>query len=164
MAGLVALLFAGCGPNPTTQATPAPNPGPNPQPPSPQGTPPAVRPPTGEPIRDPREKEKVVNDLRQIGLAYNNLWGATEGKGPARIDDLYPYLDGPRTSPSQGMATGKYVVYLNVNQAQLTQGTSGTVLAYYKDVPGAGGPVVMADGTVKSMTKEEFQAAPKAGQ
>ena len=36
------------------------------------------------------------------------------------------------------------------------------VLAYEKDVPQKGGAVVMADGTVKAMTPEEFQAAPKA--
>jgi hypothetical protein len=45
----------------------------------------------------------------------------------------------------------------------MTQGTSNTVLGYYKDAPTAGGPVLMGDATTKVMTADEFKAAPKAG-
>jgi hypothetical protein len=38
---------------------------------------------------------------------------------------------------------------------------SGTVLAYQKDVPNQGGPVIMADGTYKTLTADEFKAAKK---
>ncbi len=38
------------------------------------------------------------------------------------------------------------------------------VLAYRKTVPEQGGQVLMQDGwTIKSMTADEFKAAPKAG-
>lgn len=40
---------------------------------------------------------------------------------------------------------------------------SDKVLAYLKRVPKDGGPVLMLDRTVRRMTAEEFQAAPKAG-
>ncbi|MHC5537021.1 hypothetical protein ACYOEI_01965 [Singulisphaera rosea] len=40
---------------------------------------------------------------------------------------------------------------------------SDKVLAYVKRVPKEGGPVLMLDRTVRRMSAEEFQAAPKAG-
>ena len=39
---------------------------------------------------------------------------------------------------------------------------SSAVLAYGKDAETKGGPVLLQDGTVKSMTAAEFAAAPKA--
>jgi hypothetical protein len=37
------------------------------------------------------------------------------------------------------------------------------VLAYETEVPEKGGAVLMQDGTVKTMTADEFKSAPKAG-
>ena len=39
---------------------------------------------------------------------------------------------------------------------------STAVLAYGKSVPDSGGPVLLQDGTVKTMSAAEFTAAPKA--
>ena len=44
----------------------------------------------------------------------------------------------------------------------LYEGSSNTVLGYEKDVPEKGGAVAMGDGSVKTMTAEQFKAAPKA--
>jgi hypothetical protein len=44
-----------------------------------------------------------------------------------------------------------------------TQGTGNTVLAYEANVPTAGGPVVMVDGSSRQMTAAEFAAATKPG-
>jgi hypothetical protein len=111
---------------------------------------------------NPVERRKVENELKEIGLAYHNCVEAT-GKGPAKPDDLYPYVEGPPTPASQGLANGKYAVYWNATfaPAVMPEGTSVTVLGYYKDVPTAGGPVLMAEGFVKTMTAEEFKSAPK---
>jgi hypothetical protein len=51
---------------------------------------------------------------------------------------------------------GKYVVVWGVSEKD-----SGAVLAYPKEAPTQGGPVLMADGTVKKMTADQLQAAVK---
>lgn len=49
--------------------------------------------------------------------------------------------------------------------ATLSDAGSGAVLAYEKKAPEKGGYVLMQDGkTVKTMTADEFKAAPKAGE
>ena len=48
-------------------------------------------------------------------------------------------------------------------EVALTEEGQDTVLAYESQVPESGGLVLMVDRSVKSMTAEEFQAAPKAG-
>jgi hypothetical protein len=158
-AGLAALLLAGCGP--ASSGTQQANNTPPPNPPPPGGGAPGRTPPRGG-VFSPAERLKVENELKQIVLAYHDYWG-NNNKGPSRIDELYQFLDGPQSGPSQGLASGKYVVYLNATLASMTQGTSNTILAYYKDTPTAGGPVAMADGTAKALTAQDFQAAPKAG-
>jgi hypothetical protein len=146
---LAALLLAGCGPNSQTPTNTGSG-----------GPPPGGAPPKGG-VFTPAERLKAENDLKQIGLAYHTA--IDTGRPPSKPDDLYPFLEGAQTAPSQGLAIGKYVVFWNVRITDMTQGTSNTVLAYYKDVPSAGGPVLMGDATTKVMTAEEFKAAPKAG-
>jgi hypothetical protein len=103
----------------------------------------------------------MENDLKQIALAYHDC--LSTGRPPSKPEDLYGLLEGPQTSPSQGLASGKYVVFWNARIENMPQGTSNTVLGYYKDVPTAGGPVMMGDGGTRVMTAEEFKASPKAG-
>jgi hypothetical protein len=55
-----------------------------------------------------------------------------------------------------GIKDGKYVVVWNVSDQ-----SSGTVLAYEKDAPEKGGNVLMADGTVKTMNADDLKAAIK---
>jgi hypothetical protein len=66
----------------------------------------------------------------------------------------------------EGMTSGKYIVYWDVMLPKLPN-PSNTVVAYYKEVPTAGGPVAtaawQAKDSIKEMTPEQFKAAPKAG-
>lgn len=65
------------------------------------------------------------------------------------------------------IVTGEVIVYFGTALPELGEEPSGpesdTVLAYEKDVPTKGGQVLMLDRRIKTMTAEEFAAAPKAG-
>jgi hypothetical protein len=114
-------------------------------------------------VRGTIDRDKALFDLNQIATAYNDIWSANPN-GPSRLEDLYAHLGGPQSPISQGLANGKYKIYLNVNVFSL-QDKSNTVLAYYSGVPTSGGPVLMADGNVtKNMSPDDFKNAPKAGQ
>ncbi|OJW22034.1 MAG: hypothetical protein BGO49_14760 [Planctomycetales bacterium 71-10] len=66
--------------------------------------------------------------------------------------DLFPNAAG-------AIKKGEIVVYWGVAP---TPGEAATeVLAYKADVPSKGGYVLLKDMTIKAMTPEEFQAAPK---
>ncbi len=79
-------------------------------------------------------------------------------KAPNSAADL---TDAPASHPvgHAAVSAQEYVVFWKV---PISPSGSGTVLAYHKDTPTAGGSVVMQDGSVKTMTAAEFAAAPKA--
>ncbi len=104
---------------------------------------------------------RTTNDLRQIGLAYQNLV-ASENKGPAKAKDLAPYFDNNKRLLDL-LENEDIVFFYNVTPTQMTSGTSNTVLAYVKDVPDKGGLVLMGDGSVKKMSADEFKKATLAG-
>jgi len=84
------------------------------------------------------------------------------GRGPKSADDLKQYLEG-KVQLVKDVNDGVYVLFMNVQFAQLTGGTSNTILGYVHDVPTKGGVVLFADRSVRQMNVAEFQAAPKAG-
>jgi hypothetical protein len=118
-------------------------------------------------VRQAAQKAKTSNDLMQVGLLYHNFWDANKGKGPSGVVDLQK-LAGADPSASTALAEvtgGKLVIIWNVRQQDAIKspgGSSSLVLGYESSVPSAGGPVLMADSSVKQMTADEFKAAPKA--
>ncbi len=115
-------------------------------------------PKTGLPSVD---RQKATNELKQLGLAYYSYHDAN-GRGPKSADDLKQYLEG-KVQLVKDVNDGVYVLFMNVQFAQLTGGTSNTILGHVHDVPTKGGVVLFADGSVRQMNVAEFQAAPKAG-
>ena len=105
---------------------------------------------------DPR---RIVNDLKQLGLAYHNYNDANK-KAPAKGADLGPFIENDKRL--LGLLENKDIVFLyGVNLIDIINGagTSNTVLAYEKDAPTKGGAVLMADGSVKKITVDEFKKA-----
>jgi hypothetical protein len=103
--------------------------------------------------------QKLVNDLKQIGLAYHNYNDATN-KAPSKAEDLGPYLEMNKRLLDL-LKNGDVVFIWDVPLKQIINmaGTSNTVLAYEKDAPTKGGYVLMADASVKKLSADEFKKA-----
>jgi hypothetical protein len=103
------------------------------------------------------QERRLINDLKQIGLAYHNYFD-TNRKGPARAEDLDKYLENDARLTGL-LKSGDVVFAYNVGILDMKQGTSNTVLAYPRDVKSKGGPVLMGDGSVRKMTADQFAKA-----
>jgi len=96
-------------------------------------------------------------DLKEIQEIYQ-LYVKNHQKAPSQLSDLTKRdYEGIYPGTVDALKKGRYVVVWGVNSKD-----SGTLLAYEKDVPTKGGGVVMADGTVKTMTADELKAAKKS--
>jgi hypothetical protein len=105
------------------------------------------------------DSKKIPNDLRQIALAYHSYVDAN-GKGPAKAEDLAPYLENDKRMV--GLLKDKDVVLFygyKITEIANAEGTSNTVMGYEKDAPTKGGCVVMFDGSVKKMSADDFKKA-----
>lgn len=104
-----------------------------------------------------RAKEAPLrqNQLRQIGILYK-AYIADHGRAPAKLDDLKDDLKGdPGTY--QALQDGTLII------AWGAQAGGETVLAYEKEGGLQGNRyALMGDGSVRLMTPQEFEAAPKA--
>lgn len=101
--------------------------------------------------------------LEQVGEALRNYQLAT-GKAPKAIKEL-------RASPGDSggadlVLSGSIVVVWGVllpdTKEEGGASPAEEVLAYGKDVPTQGGPVLLLNRTVRRMTADEFKAAPRA--
>jgi hypothetical protein len=132
---------------------------------------PAARPPArtetqpqpnpGALLQNARNNALKSNQLKQIGLAYHTYADAHR-KPPSKIEDLAPLYEND-AKITAAVKDGSFVVFWNAEFQKMTQGTSNTILAYEKDAKEKGGLVLMADGSVKTMSAKEFSAAAKAG-
>jgi hypothetical protein len=104
-----------------------------------------------------RDDPQATRDLQAIGLAYHSYNDASQ-RGPGKPEDLSPYLEADNKAAYDALKSGRYVFIWNVRLLE-AQPTSETVIAYEKDVPTKGGPVLYADTTVKNLTAEEFKSA-----
>jgi hypothetical protein len=103
------------------------------------------------------DPKKIVNDLKQIGLAYHNYISAFN-KAPSKAADLGPFVENDKRL--LGLLETKDVVFIfDVGIADMKDGTSKTVLAYEKDAPTKGGAVLYGDASVKKLTADEFKKA-----
>jgi hypothetical protein len=104
---------------------------------------------------------RTANDLKQIGLAYHLCIDGT-GRPPAKAEDLAPFMCNDKRLVDL-LKNEDIVFFYRVGIAQMTNGTSKTILAYDKEVPDKGGLVLMGDGSVQKLSVDEFKKAHKAG-
>ena len=101
--------------------------------------------------------------LGQVGSTLRDFQ-LNKGRAPKTLKDL---LSSPGESGGADLvASGEVVIIYNVPLPDTNEATGGSpnqeVLAYGKDVPSKGGPVLLLNRTIRPMTAEEFKAAPKA--
>ena len=95
-----------------------------------------------------------LNELKQIGLAYQNFNDAYH-RGPAKAEDLRPFLaEAPKTW--QRLNDGSLVFIYGVGLKDLIEGASNTILAYETEALKSGGLVLTADGFVKPRSVDEI--------
>jgi hypothetical protein len=94
--------------------------------------------------------------MEQLGLLYIEYWGASP-RGPSKIEDLG--LDKPDGRQILKLINdGEIVVVWNVSD----NNTNCQILAYEKATPTQGGLALRRDGSVGSITAEEFKEYQKA--
>jgi hypothetical protein len=104
--------------------------------------------------------------LTEVGEMYR-LYELRSKKPPTKVQD-FQNLNSVCPIGYLKLSNGEVVAQWGVMLTGLGEGESSgdsgdEVLAYEKDVPEKGGQVLMKDRTVKTMTPEQFKAAPKAG-
>jgi hypothetical protein len=99
------------------------------------------------------QEEAQLKDVHEIYMVY-----VKKNQAPPK-----QFSDINQLTYSEGYAGGFTAIKEgNVVVVWGVSGTdSGTVLAYPKDAPEKGGPVLMADGKIKTMTADELKAAIK---
>ena len=108
-----------------------------------------------------RSDAEATRDLKAIGLAYHNFNDQSGGRAPKDAEDLKKFVEMDSKTAYPGLKDGRYIFIWNVRLLDMSP-TSDYILAYEKDVPTKGGPVLYGDATVKDLTAEEFKAAKKA--
>ena len=119
--------------------------------------------PVGEPLTEANRGEAALNDVGQLFRMY-----AFEKHKPAKsIADFVPLEQmsplGVRALQQGDVIARSGVVIQDVEEGPATKDPADEVMAYAKEVPTSGGPVLMHNRTIKMMTADEFKAAKMAG-
>jgi hypothetical protein len=104
----------------------------------------------------PPGKEAVV---REVGELYQ-MHIQQHKRPPLKVDDVQPYEPGAPVG-FVAVQAGDVVVMWGAAMGSGPEAAK-TILAYEKNAPAQGGAVLMLDGSVKTLTAEEFKTAPQA--
>ena len=109
--------------------------------------------------RSDLEEAKAVlagNSLKNVVLEYMQFQ-AVNGHPPANPDDLLKN-EPPDSVVREALESGDFIVTWSVN-LELGAANPNLVLGYHKDAPQKGGPVGFINGSVRNLSKAEFEAA-----
>jgi hypothetical protein len=111
-------------------------------------------------IRQAAQRQQRSNQLKIIGPAYHDFLDANAGKAPTQASDLQQYVGD--AAAYQALTDGSFVLLYGVKLADMTAGSGNTILGYDAGTPQGGGFVLMGDGSVRTVTAQEFQSMPQA--
>jgi hypothetical protein len=97
--------------------------------------------------------------LQELASMYRYL-EYSKLPAPRKVEDLNDYVDS-LPSALDRIKSGDFIIAWGVGRST-APGSSSSILAYEKKAPAEGGAVLLRDGTVKTLTAEEFATAPKA--
>jgi hypothetical protein len=115
-----------------------------------------------QPLSPVEMQDVRLRDVAELYRAHQ----LSRNAPPKALKDLAPFGN---ATPSgyqalrKGDVVVRYGATLPDTAEEPTSPTSDEVLAYAKDVPQQGGPVLMLDRRPRTMTAEEFKAAKLAG-
>jgi len=111
-------------------------------------------------IKQSAERKKAQNDLKELGIAYIT-YQDTNQKPPKSLDELVAFAQKSGSPLSSGVI--RLSVVWGAGMAGLCRdgAASEVVIA---SAPASGGlvPVLMADGSVRTMNQKEYDGAKKA--
>jgi hypothetical protein len=110
-------------------------------------------------LKDAAERKRAQEDLKELGLAYSN-YQDMKGKPPASLDELVGASKGLGNSLPAGI--GRLNVPWGAGFGSMYRGGAATE-AVFASGRASGGivPVLMADGSVKTMKQKDFESAKK---
>ena len=113
--------------------------------------------------REKQDQLKAQNDIRAVGIMYHK-YQKDQGKPPARLEDLKAYEnDEVLADGYKALKDGRITVIWNAPTGDQPGGAGAVILAYFAKADADGKRMVItADALAKTMTEQEFQAAPKA--
>ena len=118
----------------------------------------------------PSESTQIKSELFSIGMLYHTFTSNTGG-APSSTEALLDFVDSNGSQPGNKakaeamkkvLQSGDYTVYWGYDVTVDKARNEKTILAFHKDTPNKGGLAAFADGTVQSMTADEFNDSAKA--
>ena len=104
-----------------------------------------------------------LNDVAELYRVYS-----ITNKKPPKSKAEAAKMENAVPSGLTPISTGDIIVLWGGELTDLNEEPTGpksdTILAYEKDVPAKGGKVLLLDRNIKTMTPEEFAAAPKSAE
>ncbi len=103
-------------------------------------------------VKDAQDRVKLTNDMKQLGLSYLNFQDA-ESRPPNSFDELN------KKHPLPAGISGVTVIWGAGMGPLCKDGAASDIVVAHANAPGGSVLVLMCDGTVKNIAKQEFESA-----
>ena len=103
-------------------------------------------------VKDAQDRAKLTNEMKQLGISYLNFQDA-EARPPKSHDELN------KKQPLPAGISGVTVIWGAGMGPLCKDGVASDIVVAHANAPGGSVQVLMCDGTVKNITKQEFDSA-----
>jgi hypothetical protein len=103
-------------------------------------------------VKDAQDRANLTNDMKQLGISYLNFQEA-EARPPKSHDELN------KKHPLPAGISGVTVIWGAGMGPLCKDGAAADIVVAHANAPGGSVLVLMCDGTVKNIAKQEFDSA-----